>query len=64
MVLLILGNNFYSGGRENVLVKWFYENTETRHYVPRLPANIIHLSVTEDNQYVAVSTQDNGKIFK
>lgn len=44
-----------------MLVKWFCENTETRHYLPRLPANIVHLSVTEDNQYVAVSTQDNGK---
>lgn len=43
-----------------MLVKWFVENTETRHYLPRLPANILHISVTEDNQYIAVSTQDNG----
>lgn len=63
LIMLILGNHFYSGGAENVLVKWFCENTEMRHYLPRLPANIVHLSVTEDNQYVAVSTQDNGKII-
>lgn len=61
LILLHVGIHFYSGGAENVLVKWFCENTETRHYLPRLPANIVHLSVTEDNQYVAVSTQDNGK---
>ncbi|VVC36323.1 Hypothetical protein CINCED_3A020846 [Cinara cedri] len=54
------GNHFYSGGGENVLVKWFVENIETRHFLPRLPANILHISVTEDNQYIAVSTQDNG----
>jgi len=59
--LLVLGNHFYSGGAENVLVKWFCEDTATRHYLPRLPANIVHLSVTEDNQYVSVSTRDNGK---
>lgn len=57
------GNNFYSGGAENVLVKWFCENTETRHYLPRLSANIVHLSVTEDSQYVAVSTQCNSIII-
>ncbi|KAL4142352.1 hypothetical protein QTP88_004830 [Uroleucon formosanum] len=57
------GNNFYSGGAENVLVKWFYENTETRHYLPRISASIVHLSVTEDNQYVAVSTQNNSIII-
>lgn len=57
---MIAGNNFYSGGAENVLVKWFCENTETRHYLPRLSANIVHLSVTEDSQYVAVSTQCNS----
>jgi len=61
--VFILGNHFYSGGTENVLVKWFCENTETRHYLPRLPANIVHLSATEDNQFVAISTQDNGKII-
>lgn len=62
--LIIIGNHIYSGGAENVLVKWFVENTETRHYLPRLPANILHISITEDNQYTAVSTQDNGKILK
>jgi len=60
--LLVLGNNFYSGGAENVLVKWFCENSEIRHYLPRLPANIVHLSVTEDSQFIAVSTEDNGII--
>jgi NET1-associated nuclear protein 1 (U3 small nucleolar RNA-associated protein 17) len=60
LIHFISGNNFYSGGAENVLVKWFCENTETRHYLPRLSANIVHLSVTEDSQYVAVSTQSNS----
>lgn len=64
MILSILGNHFFSGGAENVLVKWFCENLETRHYLPRLPANIVHLSVSEDNQFIAVSTQDNGKLLK
>lgn len=61
LILLILGNHFYSGGSENVLVKWFCENLDTRHYLPRLPANIVHLAVSEDSQYVAISTKDNGK---
>lgn len=62
--MLVLGNHFYSGGAENVMVKWFCQDLDTRHYIPRLPANIVHLSVTDDNQYVAVSTKDNGKLLK
>ncbi|XP_050438746.1 WD repeat-containing protein 75 [Adelges cooleyi] len=57
------GNQFYSGGSENVLVKWFCENIEARHFLPRLPANIIHLAVSTDNQYAAISTKDNGIII-
>lgn len=64
LIYLITGNNFYSGGAENVLVKWFCENTETRHYLPRISANIIHLSVTEDSQYIAVSTQNNSNALQ
>ncbi|XP_054262559.1 WD repeat-containing protein 75-like [Macrosteles quadrilineatus] len=54
------GSYMYSGGGEGVMVRWNVEAPNVRHFLPRLPAPIVHLVVSEDNQYVAVATQDNG----
>ncbi|XP_065212233.1 WD repeat-containing protein 75 [Planococcus citri] len=55
------GTSFYSGGNEHVLVKWADENT--KHCLPRLPGPIVHVTVASDNQFVALSTLDNGVLI-
>lgn len=52
----------YSGGGEGVMVRWSVEVSNVRNFLPRLPAPILHLTVSPDNQYVAIATQDNGEI--
>ncbi|KAL1137709.1 hypothetical protein AAG570_009405, partial [Ranatra chinensis] len=54
------GSIMYTGGGEHVLVKWNIENPNIRHYLPRLSAEIMHITVSADNLLVAVSTLDNG----
>lgn len=54
------GSYFYSGGGECVLVKWQADNSFEKNYLPRLPATIEWVSVSGNNQFVAVSTGDNG----
>lgn len=51
----------YSGGGERVLVRWNLEATNVRNFLPRLPAPILHLAVSPNNQAVAIATQDNGE---
>ncbi|XP_012257158.2 WD repeat-containing protein 75 [Athalia rosae] len=55
-----IGNHLYTGGGECVLVKWVIGNTKEKSFLPRLPAPIKHLSLTSENEYIAVSTLDNG----
>lgn len=54
------GSSMYSGGGENVLVKWHLENPNIRYFLPRLSADIVHINVASDNQLVAVATLDNA----
>ncbi|XP_074038471.1 WD repeat-containing protein l(2)05287 [Leptinotarsa decemlineata] len=54
------GSYFYSGGSECVLVKWQLENVNDRKFLPRLPAEVQHVAVANDNLYVAVATNDNA----
>ncbi|KAL3276547.1 hypothetical protein HHI36_011922 [Cryptolaemus montrouzieri] len=54
------GSYFYSGGNESVLVRWDWENTQNRKFLPRLSGKIQHISVSSQSQLVAVSTSDNG----
>lgn len=56
------GSYMYSGGGEGVMVRWSVEVSNVRNFLPRLPAPILHLTVSPDNQYVAIATQDNGEI--
>lgn len=51
----------YSGGGERVLVRWNLEASNVRNFLPRLPAPILHLAVSPNNQAVAIATQDNGE---
>ena len=60
-VILWIGSIFYRGGNEHVLVKWTVNAPEVKHFLPRLSAPIVHLTVSPDNQFMAVSTLDNGK---
>ncbi|XP_014242300.1 WD repeat-containing protein 75 [Cimex lectularius] len=54
------GSSMYTGGGENVLVKWNIENPYMRNYLPRLSSHIVYISVSHDNQLVALATLDNG----
>ncbi|XP_015598224.1 WD repeat-containing protein 75 [Cephus cinctus] len=62
IVFSISGGHFYTGGGECVLVKWTLTNPQHKSFLPRLPAPIKHLTIAPDNQYVAISTLDNGII--
>lgn len=50
----------FSGAGEGVMVRWNLEVSNMRNFLPRLPAPIMHLCVSPDNQHVAIATQDNG----
>lgn len=54
------GSMFYSGGGECVIVKWSVEDPNHRKYLPRLAAKIIHISASNDNSLITISTEDNG----
>ena len=54
------GTSFYSGASECVLVKWHFEDTNLKQFLPRLPASILQSVVATDNKYIAVTTQDNA----
>ncbi|XP_050303801.1 WD repeat-containing protein 75 [Anthonomus grandis grandis] len=55
-----LGSYFYSGADECVLVKWQIDNPNQKKFLPRLPAGLVQLAVSENNAYVAVATSDNA----
>lgn len=58
------GTYFYSGGSECVLVKWQLDNANERKFVPRLPSDIHHITVANNNVLLAVATEDNAiRIF-
>lgn len=54
------GSMFFSGGDENVLVKWDFRNPHLKQFLPRLPSSIEHISVANNNLYVAIATGDNA----
>lgn len=54
------GMQFFSGGNESVLVKWTIENPQNKKFLPRLPDTINHISIANDNLYIAISMKDNG----
>ncbi|KAJ8959492.1 hypothetical protein NQ318_022189 [Aromia moschata] len=47
------------GGGECVLVKWQFDNVNDKKFVPRIAAELEHVSVAKNNVYVAVATSDN-----
>ncbi|CAH1122893.1 unnamed protein product [Ceutorhynchus assimilis] len=55
-----LGSYFYSGADESVLVKWQLDNPNRKQFLPRLPAGICQLTVSDNNAYTAVATTDNA----
>lgn len=54
------GSHFYSGGYENVLVKWNANAAQEREYVPRMWGAAMHIVVGDKNLKVAVAADDNG----
>ncbi|KAF6210040.1 hypothetical protein GE061_015795 [Apolygus lucorum] len=54
------GSSMYSGGGELTLVKWNLENPHMKNYLPRLSADIVHITVSPYNQMIAIATLDNG----
>lgn len=54
------GSYFYSGADECVLVKWELDNPVQKNFLPRLPASIRQISVSEENTYIACATSDNA----
>jgi NET1-associated nuclear protein 1 (U3 small nucleolar RNA-associated protein 17) len=51
---------FYSGGNESVLVRWQLHNPLEKKFLPRLPSTIAQISVSTNNKFIAVSTDDNA----
>ncbi|XP_018576979.1 WD repeat-containing protein 75 [Anoplophora glabripennis] len=54
------GSYFYSGGEECVLVKWQLDDENEKKFLPRLAAEIEHISLATNNVYTAVATRDNA----
>ncbi|XP_014294560.1 WD repeat-containing protein 75 [Halyomorpha halys] len=54
------GSLMYTGGGENVLVKWNLENPQVRNYLPRLSAEITFIEISKNFEYVAIATLDNS----
>ncbi|KAK9875158.1 hypothetical protein WA026_005949 [Henosepilachna vigintioctopunctata] len=54
------GSYFYSGGEENVLVRWDWENTQDKKFLPRMSGNIKQISLSPHSQFIGVSTSDNA----
>lgn len=52
------GSFLYTGGDENVLVKWSLE-TQQRDFLPRLSSTIHHISVAPGSNLMSISTTDN-----
>ena len=49
----------YTGGGENVLVKWNLDNPQARNFLPRLSAEITFIEISNNFEYVAIATLDN-----
>ncbi|KAL1517211.1 hypothetical protein ABEB36_001005 [Hypothenemus hampei] len=60
MAFSTFGSYFYSGANEAVLVKWQIDNPKVKQFLPRLPAGIVQLAVSDNNAFVAVATSDNA----
>jgi len=54
------GTNFYSGAGECVLVRWHLDNPHQKEFLPRLRSTIEHVTVANENQFIAVATADNS----
>lgn len=53
------GSHIYSGGNECVLVKWWL-NDLTKKFLPRLPAPIMHLTLSDANTFLVIATKNNA----
>lgn len=60
LIYALIGNFFFSGGNEHVLVKWMVDAPNVRYFLPRLSSPIVHLTCSPDSQLLAMSTLDNG----
>lgn len=53
------GSQMYSGGLENVLVCWNVQSKEKK-FLPRMWGAALHIVIGDENNKVAVTTDDNG----
>lgn len=53
------GSHFFSGGYENVLVKWDVNAVHERQFVPRMWGAALHIVVGDNNQKLAIAADDN-----
>lgn len=54
------GSNFYSGGLENTLCHWDFQDTKPIGFLPRMHGTPVHIVIGGVNLKIAVSTDDNG----
>ncbi|XP_055681424.1 WD repeat-containing protein 75 isoform X2 [Lutzomyia longipalpis] len=54
------GTHFYSGGVEQVLVKWTHNRPDMRKFLPRMRGTAIHITIAPKNEKIAVALSDNG----
>ncbi|XP_044765925.1 WD repeat-containing protein 75 [Coccinella septempunctata] len=53
------GSYFYSGGNESVLVRWDWENSQDKKFLPRLSGYIKEIGVSSRSQLLAIFTSNN-----
>lgn len=58
IVFSTYGNHIFSGGEENVLLKWSV-STRKKQFLPRLSSTICYLSEVSDSSLLLVSTLDS-----
>lgn len=59
---IILGEYLFSGGAENVLVKWQLKSAR-KEFLPRMTSAIQHIVKSPNNLIIATLHVDNGKCF-
>lgn len=54
------GSYFYSGGNESVLVRWDWNNSQDKKFLPRLSGYLEEIGVSSRNQLLALSTSNSA----
>ncbi|ALC40359.1 CG12050 [Drosophila busckii] len=57
------GTSLYSAGHESVLVKWNLKKNHVRDFLPRMSSIVRHIVISDGNEHVLCSTDDNALQF-